>query len=319
MATRQPYNKTTLSCPICESHQPDDYSIVGYGSQPPGGVTHFAVLRCRRHGVEFADALPMAQGHDTAASKINLTAMYGEDPRKSSPRYVEFMDLVEAVVGSRTGGTLHDVGCGVGHLLFEARRRGWEVQGSDIVSGVKSGLDRNGINCFIGSLSNLEIPSETCDVVTSLCVLPQHLTEPTPDMVAVARILKPGGWFVLQFPDNGTFRRVGRMVSRVLGDYSISRQIMANLYGPGGHQFAFTRKNLEEYLSMFGFKEIIFQPYSGSPKCTLARFRERPILYRAAASIGVHGLRIAGEVLRIPNHSIAFARKTGRRQSNLTR
>jgi SAM-dependent methyltransferase len=309
MVGGKPIGKTTLTCPICESHEPDDYSIVGYGSQPPGGVTHFAVLRCRRHGVEFADALPIAQDQETAAAMDVLASMYGEDPGMSSPRYVEFMDLVEEIVGSRSGGTLHDVGCGVGQLLFEARRRGWKVQGSDIVPELKAGLDRNGINCLIGNLSTLEIPSETFDVVTSFCVLPHHLTEPTPDMLTVARILKPGGWFVLQFPDNGSFRRVGRIVSRVWADSPTARQIMANLYGPGGHQFAYTRKNLGEYLSVCGFKEIIFQNYSGDPKYTLGRFGKKPIWYRAAAGLAVYAMKIAGDLLRIPNHSIAFARK----------
>lgn len=300
------YRETTLSCPICNSHAACDYSVVGYGSQPPGGVRDFAVLRCLRHGVEFADAIPPAR--DSNAAKESLYCLYG-DPAASSHRYVEFMNRVEAIVGPANGRILHDVGCGTGSLLFEARRREWRVQGSDIVPGVKHGIEENGIPCLIGSLADLSIPDELCDVVTSFCVLPHHLTEPTADMLTVARILKPGGWFVLQFPDNGSFRKVGKMLSRLLGSSTLSRSIMANLYGPGGHQFAFTRTNLEEYLSACGFKGTIFQSYSASPKYALARFHDKPLWYRVAASFAVYGLKITSEGLGMPNHSIAFTRK----------
>ena len=86
------------------------------------------------------------------------------------------------------------------------------MQGNDVVSVVRSHIERNGIRCLIGNLSELDLEPESCDVVTSFCVLPHHLTNPTQDMQAVERILKPGGWFVLQFPANGLFRRVGKLV-----------------------------------------------------------------------------------------------------------
>ena len=299
--------KSTLSCPLCNSHDLDDYAVVGYGSQlPPDGVPRYAVLRCRRHGVEFADALPGPRPNACA----DMTACYG-DPNQSSPRYVEFMERVEAMVGPPAGRTLHDVGCGVGNLLFEARRRGWQVQGNDVDSSVKDGIDKNGIPCQIGSLADLDISCSSCEVVTSFCVLPHHLAEPTPDMLAVARILKPGGWFVLQFPDNGLFRRASKLLYRLVGDTHISRRVIANLYGPGGHHFAYTRKNLAEYLSERGFKEMVFQSYSGSPRITLRRFRAEPLWYRTLAAIAVYGLKMLGGVLGTPNHSVVFARKTG--------
>jgi SAM-dependent methyltransferase len=292
---------------MCNSHSPDDYTVIGYGSQPPGGVEYFAVLRCLRHGVEFADSQPPPK--DPVSEESSLESLYG-DPNQRLPRYIEFMDQVEAVVGTAGGALLHDVGCGMGHLLFEARRRGWNVQGNDIIPGVKRGIEKNGILCLIGSLSGLAIVPESCRVVTSFCVLPHHLTEPTPDMMAVVRMLRPGGWFVCQFPDNGLFRRIGKALYRVLGDSLVSRSIMANLYGPGGHQFAFTRTNLGQYLAVCGFAQVIFESYSAAPKYTLARFGEKPLWYRTAAAIGIYGLKIFSDIFGIPNHSVVFARKS---------
>ena len=47
-------------------------------------------------------------------------------------------------------------------------------------------------------------------MVTSFCVLPHHLVEPGPEMQAAYTMLKPGGWLVLQLPDNGTLRLAGK-------------------------------------------------------------------------------------------------------------
>lgn len=319
MTAQQLTRNTVLCCPMCKSYLPEDYVVVGHGSQP-GGVPFFSVLKCRRHGVEFADAFPDDQQSKTTSPAVtatqptsadvsSLSDFYGSDPAAICPRYVEFMDRVEAITGPAEGRVLHDVGCGLGNLVFEARRRGWRVQGNDIVAGVREGMERSGIRCFIGSLSALDIEPSSCDVVTSFCVLPHHLPQPTPDMLAVARMLRPDGWFVLQFPDNGLFRRMGKLMYRMLGDWRLTRHVIANLYGPGGHQFAWTRNNLREYLSLCGFNNVTFQSYSGNPGITLARFRSAPAWYRACATAAIYGLKIGGDVLGIPNHSIAFARK----------
>jgi SAM-dependent methyltransferase len=239
--------RTTLACPLCESHRPDDYKFVGYGSQADG-VREFQVLRCRVHGVEFADALP--KPCVDSKQKAGLDYCYG-DPNEPNLRYMDFMDRLEAVTGPAGERLLHDVGCGNGQLMFEARRRGWRVQGNDIVSGVKGDLEKNGITCFIGSLSELPLESGTCDVLTSFCVLPHHLPDPRADMHMCHRVLKPGGWLVLQIPDNGLFRRTGKLLYHALlpgRPLQFSKFVLANLYGPGGHQFAYKRKNLAQYV-----------------------------------------------------------------------
>jgi len=299
---------TNFACPICETHRLNDYIVVGRGSAP-GGVKNFPVLRCRRHGVEFADAPPLPVSDDDR--RASLDCLYGTSMEPEF-RYVDFMDRVEAVVGRQPGGLLHDVGCGNGQLLFEARRRGWRVQGNDVVSVVRSHIERNGIRCLIGNLSELDLEPESCDVVTSFCVLPHHLTNPTQDMQAVERILKPGGWFVLQFPANGLFRRVGKLVYRMYWPWrpsAFSRFILANLYEPGGHQFAYTHRNLAEYLRACGFGEVAFAPYYPALRFTLARFHARPLWFRAGAFLAVALLRLAAQTFRLPNHAIAYARK----------
>ena len=308
---------TTLTCPLCESYQLDDYRIIGYGSQAEGGIRDFPVLRCRLHGIEFADARPLASPDPDP--KGSLDRLYGTDT-KSQLRYIDFMDRIEAIVGSAGGRLLHDVGCGNGQLVFEARRRGWRVQGSDIIPAVKAELEANGVRCLIGTLSDLPADPNSCDVVTSFCVLPHHLTDSRADMNSCWMMLRPGGWLILQIPDNGLYRRFGKFLYHALLPWrplKFSRFLLANLYGPGGHQFAFTRKNLAHYLYRYGFKQVIFRSYYPSARYALARFRSKALWFRVAAAIALGLLKLTGRAFGLPNHCIAYARKPNGDRTNL--
>jgi len=302
---------TTLACPICKSREISAYAIVGEGSQR-NGVETYRVLRCRAHGVEFADAVPVDSASD-AARKGSLDRTYGTLDEGTKARYADFMDRVERVVGAAPG-RLHDVGCGNGQLLYEARRRGWQVQGNDLVGGVRSGLEQRGIAFYHGSLAQLSPSPESCDVVTSFCVLPHHLVEPDPEMQAAYAMLKPGGWLVLQLPDNGTLRLAGKALYALLAGFRprTARWILANLYGPGGHQYAFNPTNITEYLEKIGFAEIIIEPYYPAVGPTLARFQSAGLSTRLAASASVRSLRLLSRISGLPNHMIAFAKKSRR-------
>jgi SAM-dependent methyltransferase len=223
--------------------------------------------------VEFADAVPSDSASD-ATCKASLDRMYGTLDEGVNARYVDFMDRVERVVGAAPG-RLHDVGCGNGQLLYEARRRGWHVQGNDLVGGVGSDLERHGITFYRGSLAQLSLSLRSCDLMTSFCVLPHHLLEPGPEMQAAYAMLKPGGWLVLQLPDNGTLRIAGKALYALLAEFRPrpARWILANLYGPGGHQYAFNRTNITEYLKKIGFGQILVESYYPAVGPTLARFQ----------------------------------------------
>ncbi len=295
-------------CPICRSHRTQDYAVVGYGSQP-AGVAFFPVLRCRRHGVEFADALPRPQTDAVCAASLDNLYGVASEPQE---RYVDFMDRVERIAGRQAGGVLHDVGCGNGQLLLEARRRGWRVQGNDIVSSVKARLDQHGVACRVGGLADLDVEPDSCDVVTSFCVLPHHLIDPAADMQTARRMLKPGGWLVLQLPVDGMYRKAAKGIYNAYWPgrpTRLARHVLGNVYGPGGHQFAYSRANLLEYLRACGFGEVVLEPYVLPARFSVARFKSRPLWFRVTAGFAVRTLNYASVLFRLPNHAIAFAQK----------
>lgn len=298
---------TTLACPICESRTRSDYVVVGTAvsaSAAGHGSRSYQVLRCRAHDVEFADALPPP--HADAPTK-GVLRFYGEVNNDGSPRYVDFMDRVEQV--ARPDGLLHDVGCGNGHLLAEARRRGWEVQGNDVVAAVTPALAALGIPYHVGSLHALDIRPESCDVVTSFCVLPHHLSEPLPDLRAVLKILRPGGWFILQLPDRGPYRKLALLLYRLSG--SRAQLVLGQLYQPGGHHFAYTRRNLTLLLRKCGFGHLRMDDYYLDPYWSTRRFAGRPAWFRFLVRIGVYAIHAVGRLTGRANHVFVYAQKTG--------
>jgi SAM-dependent methyltransferase len=297
-----------LVCPICDSSNPDDYELLGYGTHDDGSAP-FPLVRCRRDAIEFANALPVSQAQD--APQAALDQLYGAAGEPSG-RYIDFMNQVEAIVGPAGGRTLHDVGCGNGQLLLEALRRGWRVQGNDIVPSVRARIEAHGVRCFTGQLSELPLQGESCDVVTSFCVLPHHLVRPTPEMIAVHQMLKPGGWLILQLPVSGPMRVVLKAIGRVAlpwGPTRLSRFMLGNICNPGGHQFAFTQQTVARYLRQRGFTDILSMPYRLPRRYTLARFTEYPWWVRTLASLAVGLLQLIARSCRMPNHSLVFARK----------
>jgi SAM-dependent methyltransferase len=213
------------------------------------------------------------------------------------------MDRIERLLGHP--GTLHDVGCGNGQLLVEGKRRGWIVQGNDLLTTVGPSLAAHQIPYFVGELSRLDLPSSSVDIVSSLCVLLPHVADPVPDLRTVVRILRPGGWLVAELPDDGLYRRVAKAIYRLTsGRWETP---LANIYSPGGHLFGFSRRNVPLLLRRCGFEKVLVESYRQPPRLSTARFYRRGLAFRTLALTGTTALSIASRMLRLPNHMVVCA------------
>jgi 2-polyprenyl-3-methyl-5-hydroxy-6-metoxy-1,4-benzoquinol methylase len=96
--------------------------------------------------------------------------------------------------GSKLTGRILDVGCGNGAFVLEVRDLDLDCEGQDFFSP----LDREWIHQ--GDLFELNFPTEHYDVITCHDVL-EHVPDLLGFLKEIRRMLKPGGWFILDFPD----------------------------------------------------------------------------------------------------------------------
>lgn len=162
------------------------------------------LLVCRNCGFAFADRSYWRNPYDDSD-------YYDLNPLEVS--HAEFsktdVDRLQLVVeGFPKGGRLLDFGGGAGSTAAAANHLGFS---STVVEGSRKAVER-GIKYHpnIEWICNTEIPSfisdNSYDVITMFHVL-EHLTEPTKLLLQAHRILKSGGFLLIEVPNWGSLER----------------------------------------------------------------------------------------------------------------
>lgn len=125
------------------------------------------------------------------------------------------------------GGRLLDVGCATGNFLYEMARAGrWQVEGVEPnAEAAHYGQEHLGLKIHVGELTAVDLPAESYDVITMWNVF-EHLHAPMANLRAIARLLKPGGWFVFSIPNLRSWEY------RLFGKYWMGWELPRHLYYP---------------------------------------------------------------------------------------
>jgi SAM-dependent methyltransferase len=118
-----------------------------------------------------------------------------------------------------SGGRLLEVGCSTGEMLQVAR-------GPFVASGVEADeassrvAASRGLDCFCGTLAEAEFPDAHFDVAALYHVI-EHVPSPRAELGELHRVLKPGGWLVIETPDiaNLWFRLLGARWRQFIPDH----------------------------------------------------------------------------------------------------
>jgi SAM-dependent methyltransferase len=96
-----------------------------------------------------------------------------------------------------------DAGCGTGGMLDSLRSHPsrWQLSGCDLSpDAVRLTRDRGFNSITEGSISSIPMPAEQCDAVVCLDVLYHEAVDETAALRELHRVLKPGGWLLLNLP-----------------------------------------------------------------------------------------------------------------------
>jgi SAM-dependent methyltransferase len=98
-------------------------------------------------------------------------------------------------------GRLLDVGCGEGAFLRAARKRGWEVFGTELTAETaRFARESGGLDVRTGGPAEWGFEAGTFDAVTFWHVL-EHVPDPVAMLEQCARLLRPGGLIVVAVPN----------------------------------------------------------------------------------------------------------------------
>jgi len=226
------------------------------------------IVRCTTCGHMQLERFPSDEELAQAYAEAESEDYVDEEPaQRETARAV--LSRVERF--SPVNGRIVDLGCWVGFLLDEARRRGWDpigVEPSDYASAYAR--DRLGLDIRQADILHADLDHGTFDAVTMGDVI-EHLIAPGETLDRIAALLKPGGVVHIATPNAGSAlaRRMGARWWSVLPT----------------HVQYFTRDSLRTLLEHHGF-EVLFigtQPKTFSVRYYLWRIEGySPALSHAA-------------------------------------
>ena len=226
-----------IACNLC-GH--DGFRVLESDTPP------YRVLCCRRCRLVFVDPAPPAK----ALCEHYDGDYYHEWIDAQRDRRLAMWEARLDRLGKWTKrGRLLDVGCGEGTFLELARKRGWDVQGTELSRFAADYASRAlGREIFCGELAEARFRDGEFDAVTLWHVL-EHVTDPGRYLSEVRRILKPKGILIVAVPN------VNDLAMQVA--YRAVRGKPLRRFSPGDreiHLYHFSAETLTGYMEKTGFR-----------------------------------------------------------------
>ncbi|MBI3864314.1 MAG: class I SAM-dependent methyltransferase [Planctomycetia bacterium] len=159
-----------------------------------------------------------------------------------------------------------DIGCSTGLLVRMLRDRGFDAEGLEMNSSSAAwGAEQYGVKVKNATLRDGLFEESSFQLVVMADVL-EHTVTPLMYLGMVRRILRPGGYMFVSFPDVASLEsRYWLCLSRMTGKAWLWR----NSHIPG-HIWEFTRSVAERMFRQAGFEVIAFRRSQPEPEVDLS-------------------------------------------------
>lgn len=216
--------KEHLSCLVCNSSNLKDLH----------GFEKAYLCQCKSCGFVFSKNIPTHEELDTYYKNYGINNYLSPLTIK---RYNEILDNFEPY---RKTNKIIDVGCGIGYFLIEAKKRGWEVYGTELSEKSAEICQHKGINIEKGILKSENYSTEMFDIITSFEVI-EHINYPQIDLKNFHSVLRKGGLVYITTPNFNSLLRY-----RLKSKY--------NVISYPEHLSYYTPKTLRKIFELSGFK-----------------------------------------------------------------
>jgi 2-polyprenyl-3-methyl-5-hydroxy-6-metoxy-1,4-benzoquinol methylase len=213
-------------CMVCGSSQTT--ALKGYEQ-------HY-LTRCQRCSFVFASRHP---------TDIELSQHYETYTRANwiSPITIKrYRELLQKMEPFRRSNNILDIGCGDGYFLLEAKKRNWNVYGTEFTDEAVRVCREKEIIIHKGSVKKENYAPEFFDVITSFEVI-EHLNTPDSEVETYRAILRTGGLVYVTTPN---FNSISRDILKA--DWSVIEY--------PEHLCYYTRKTLRRLFEYHGFRHI---------------------------------------------------------------
>ncbi|MFY9256267.1 MAG: class I SAM-dependent methyltransferase [Fuerstiella sp.] len=286
--------QATVLCPACGTQ---DQHPRRFQFESGRGLTPWA--RCASCDTYF-----MTSSYDSTAETDHSRHMaWGNEDegaalnQRKRDGFISTLDGIEQL--GYGGSKILDVGCSFGGILVEAKKRGFECSGVDIVPEAVAYVQSLGFKGEVCSSLNdcsLFSPQDPVDVIS---VLDAHIYWPDQpaELRAACRLLRDDGLLVIRAVTKSAFVTAGRFVGSV--SPNVSKKLIRRAIAD--HRFSMPLKSLLKTVETAGFEILNATPKGAQ------HTNEMPLSARAAYKVGTllwHGLGVS-----VSPTTLIFARK----------
>lgn len=197
------------------------------------------LCQCQSCGFVFSEKIPTTEELD------NYYKNYGVNNYLSPLTIKRYNELLDQFEPYRKTNRILDVGCGIGYFLEEAKKRGWQVYGTELSEESADICLQKGINIEKGILNIKNYKPEMFDVITSFEVI-EHINNPKDELAIFNTILRVGGLVYVTTPNFNSLLRY-----RLKSAY--------NIITYPEHLCYYTPKTLSKAFKLSGFKKVKIQ------------------------------------------------------------
>ncbi len=178
------------SCLICKSEQ----------LAPLKGYESTFLVKCTVCSFVFSEMIPSEQ------ELMDFYDGYGRNDYLSPVTIKRYHELLDKFEPYKKTGKILDVGCGIGYFLHEAKKRGWDVFGTEYTDLAIEICASKGIEMKQGKLDVSDFELGEFDIITSFEVL-EHINNPVEEISNFHQLLRPEGLVYLTTPNFNSLLR----------------------------------------------------------------------------------------------------------------
>jgi SAM-dependent methyltransferase len=161
-------------------------------------------------------------------------------------------------------GTLLDIGCGTGRLLYLARDAGWQVKGLEL-SGEMAEFVRSRLHIDVDVADFLDSEPSDNELGGYDVVVLRHVIEHLPDsllaMKKISLLLKPDGYLLLEMPN---IEGMTKKFSRAIISLGLHKRRFSSDF-KAGHCNEFCRESMQSLANLSGYSMVRWETYSKKP------------------------------------------------------